>query len=152
MSLQPIATVKAALITAIKSITTANGYANTIDPTHLKDRYDQAFLSNMKDDLYPKFCLFSHAGTQERLPGLERKADFEFNLIIITKQIGSTDTPGDEKAESLLADFMDLFYTNDTLGGVVQDVSITDFLLDGGVLAPEGAALVRLKTEGFQYS
>lgn len=141
--------VRDALFDLLKTVQ-APTFTNSVKLANMRKGYDATFLADARDVAYPKVLLIMSGGSDERLPGMSRQRKLTFLLLIIVKQLQTGASVEDQEA-TWLKDLTQLIFDNGTLGGVVQSVDVTDFMLSGGALRPEGAVSLRLETDGYEY-
>lgn len=140
--------VKQALVDCIKLIQKSNGYKNDLPVDHVYSRWNQTIADDHTDSTYPKAFVVMEVGNDERMPGEQEHRFLNFLVVFIVKKLKTTDD-AQAMTESFLDDAERLVNLQSDLLQNVHAVSLTHFSIDGGILDPEGALVVRLQTERF---
>lgn|SRR3990167_8067544 len=141
--------IRTAIKTLLKTLKTANGYSTNLPDDHIYDVFDPDKVADKDDTTYPKAFLVSDDGTYQKMPANRIRRQNNYSLIVIVKTL-ATGLAASEKIELLIEDVEDLLLSDDTLGNLVQDISLTRFITDSGYAAPEGAAVFKIKVDFFE--
>lgn len=129
--------VKAALVDVIKSINTGNGYGTDIPEEHVFPHY----VSTSNDSLFPRVFVVLDSGDTQLRPNFGQKRSIRFLVYVIVKALEDHQAPT-AMIEQLLVDIEQAIYQNGSLNGTVDSAELLEFITDGGVLNPEGAAIL----------
>lgn len=140
--------VRDALVVALKSLKIAQGYVNNLPDANIKPSFDRMYLDNMQDTAYPKCLVFLTGGGDNSLIGEAREGRLEFILILVVKKVQSADN-AQNMLMSYLSDLTLLLHRNHDLNGTVNSITIADYVMDGGILDPEGHLVMQLVTQRF---
>lgn len=131
--------------------------------THVKERFDAAWLGQKGDTQYPKAFIILDDGAQ-RLEASGRAArQTSFLVMFVCKQgptsedgspVLSADAPfgwpygsESEQVSQFIQDFDLALKADDTLGGTVMEARMEGFVSDSGLAHPEGAVWIKVEVE-----
>lgn len=146
--MKTVTEVRTALISTLKTLKIANGYLNDLPDVKIYPRWIQTVADDQNDLAYPKCFVVTETGENSRLIGEQEQRGLNFNVIVIVKKVAPSDD-AQTMIESFLTDMEKLIFRQSTLLGEIQDVEITHFAIDGGILEPEGALVMRLATQRY---
>lgn len=151
MSAKTIAEVKAALMSALGNIQTATGYKINLPASKVHSGYAKSIMDSTLDDNYPKCFVMYDLGRSDRETSGFLNKTLNFIIIFIAKRTKAVDLEATVQCENFIDDLDRLVKLNETLGGSVSTCSISEWVTDDGVRAPEGIVLAYLTTEREVY-
>jgi len=135
----------------LANITVANGYSTGIVSSHIYTATSKAMTRKLDTD-YPKFIVVAGEGKHVQLPSRQKAKLVSFDVLAVFKATTAVPATPVEQAENFVEDLEGAVNTNITLGGLVENVLMTDFVTDSGFADPEGLVhakiLVAYKTVG----
>lgn len=139
-----LAVVKRALLDCLAQINFANGFTTTVVPSNIHGKYDATLIDDNRDTTFPKLFVVVDSGENKPLPSSMVNRDISFLVFVYTKYINSS-IPITEMTENLVDDIQVAVESDPSLGSVVNGAYVSGFISDGGILAPRGAAVVRVE-------
>lgn len=108
--------------------------------TSISTVYDPAWLNDDADATFPKAAIVLNRFRKERTPGNMLNWTVEFWLLLQVKSL--TGGSATSKMVDLISAVDAVFTANPTLGGLVNDLDVTEGVMDPGILAPRSAAII----------
>jgi len=139
-----ISEVKAALVATLAGIVGGTDYANAIPDGHIYDHYSSAIVDNSSDASFPKVIVVLDSGTSESRPAEQFIKTLRFLIFVFVKKLEASHDQVNT-TESFIEDVEKAIEQNSGLNGTVNNASVTEFLTDGGVLAPMGCAIITVE-------
>ena len=141
-----LAQIRAGIITVLKTLKTANGYSTQLEDAQIYESYGKDF-ANCKD--YPKATLwFESFEINPRPSDVHDKVAMFSVMLIDRKESGdAADYKPYESVEAFIDDLEKALSQDHNLGGIVENVMITDAEMDSGFAHPEGIGIAAVKVE-----
>jgi hypothetical protein len=149
--MKTVSEVRTALVNTLKLIKVANGYTNNLPDDHINAYYDASIFDSGLDDAYPKCAVMLIRAADERLPGMGMTRNASYSIILVVKQIAATDDAV-AMLDSYVADIEKVIREQESLMGAVSSATLEEFVVDGGVLRPEGCLIATVRTELIDYA
>lgn len=129
----------------IKTIKPSNGYVTDLTNAQVLAAYDQSILDQTNDGDYPKCFIITDSGKRSRLVALQKERITNFIVVFVNIVVG-TSTPElvAEMVEVFIDDLEKVIDSQDTLGGTVTSIEMTEFTTDAGFTYPRGVAVARV--------
>jgi hypothetical protein len=140
------ATVQAALVTAVKSITTANGYTTNITPTNVSTTADVLAQGvQLTADKYPRVFVITDGAAYTDRPSHCLIKEEKFTVIaVFAKNVNNlSDVALDTQVQNFVADFEKMIDRNKQLGSS-RYVQLDKYATDVGVNDPEAVCVFEL--------
>jgi hypothetical protein len=143
--------VRDALVVALRTIKTTNGYLNDIPEDHVIGHFDSRFLDNYADDAYPKCLVFPSEGVSQAQIGQQWFKTAEFTILIVVKipEIVPGESASNTAIMSYLEDIEKMLDMNHNLGGNVTLMGDIKWTVDSGALAEEAVLAVQIRSERY---
>lgn len=141
MAASPIKPIRAALVSIIQSITTANGYNTNLAPTNVHRGWSQRIFEDTTASLFPRvFIVLDDAELSTELGGVQND-EYRFLVFAQFRRTQREDVAPyevEEAKDDFIEDFRTAIDRNSTLGQVVQDVQLPQVASDSGTMDPLG--------------
>lgn len=108
--------------------------------TSISRVYDPNWLNDDTDSTFPKAAIVLNRFKKERSPGNMVNWTVEYWLLLQVKSL--TGGNATDKLVDLVSAVDTVFTANPTLGGLVNDLDVTEGVMDPGILAPRSAAII----------
>lgn len=139
-----ISDIKAAMIDVLLQVSPVNGYTNLIDASHVRGWYDGAWIDDDRDTEYPKVMVIVDSGSTIQQVAERHQKTMLFLIFVFVKKL-QADQDQVNLTESFIEDVEKAINEHSSLNGTVNNASVQGFITDGGVLAPQGCAIVRVE-------
>ncbi len=137
--------IKTGLMWVLQQISPANGFVNTVGSTHIRGLYDGPWIDDKNDSLYPKVMVVLDAGELQQLASYQQHRIIHFLIFVFVKKLQAGQEPV-SMTESFIADIEKALFDHSSLNGTVNNARVVSFITDGGVLTPEGCAILKVET------
>lgn len=142
--MKTVSEIREAIVTALKAIKVANGYHTDLPDAHIYGFYAPQIADDEADATFPKAFVVSVSGGYEYLPGRQSHRTDQFALLLFVKKQQTTEPV--TMTENFIADVERCLSERANLNGTVNGCEVTEYALDSGVMAPIGAAIIRVRT------
>lgn len=139
--------VRTALENTLLKLTKANGYSTTICKENLRKKSDPRESGRREGEL-PTVLILTEGLRNVKMASERFQKTITF--VVICWILPKADEDGQRLTDQLLHDIDNLIAKEDSLGGVVQDVTLTLARMDSGVTAPESRLSVVIEAMYFQ--
>lgn len=145
-----VSDIKAALVTTLKRIKTANGYRTNVSDANIRGFYDAEWLSSATvDSAYPKIFVLLEQGLNLDQPGGQVIKTYEFSVVAVVRKLQDSYDPPAAQCEALIDDIEKAVNANRDLSGLVTQTTVTGYETDGGALDPEGCVVITVRVERY---
>ena len=142
--MKTLSEIKGAIVDALKAIKVANGYNTDLPDDHIFGFYSPAIVDDGQDATYPKAFVVPVQGDFEYQPSYQVHRTNSFAIFLFVKQQQTTDPV--TLTEKFIADVERCLSERANLNGTVNGCEVIEYVLDSGVMAPLGAAIIRVRT------
>jgi hypothetical protein len=140
--------VRDALEAAIKTVTTANGYARTLPAANFYKNYDQSKVNQSTNvQEYPKIFVTMGDVQTSTLPTRRKEKEVRFYVTVVILEStlpGGNPMSSAQQTEQIAGDIEKVCMQNYNLGGLVNSLECDGISLDSGFAHPEGIAIFEL--------
>ena len=148
-----LSTIQANLITVMKLIKTAGGYATEIPDVNIYSEFTEDIVGQTDDADYPKLFVVLDQGIVGEGLSEEDVVEVSFMVIVVDKDLnGIGETPLSQKVANVIDDVKRALRLNDDLLGSVNHIRVTEFTTDAGYSHPEGVVVLRLSASVYDRS
>lgn len=120
-------------------------YTTYLNPANIHRFYSQSIFQTDEDVTFPRTMLMIDSGVREPMPSGGREDKTTFYLMFQCKRQTSLPEELEDVKLAFIEDLTAAVNANDTLGGLVQDVSLPQFVTDNGASDPIGIVLFEVE-------
>lgn len=142
--MKTVSEIRDAIVAALKAIKIANGYKTDLPDAHVYGFYAPQIADDEADATFPKAFVVSVSGEYEYFPGRQSHRTNNFAIFLFVKKQQTTDPV--KMTEEFIEDVERCLSERANLNGTVNGCEVTEYVMDSGVMAPIGAAIMRVRT------
>ncbi len=147
--MKTVTEIKTAIIDSLKHIKIANGYATDLSDSRIFGFYSPEIADDELDASFPQAFVVPVTGEFEYAPGGQMHRTNHFAIFLFVKQQQTTDPV--TLTEKFIGDVERCLSERAHLNGTVNGCEVIEYVMDSGVMAPRGAAILRVRTLVTQF-